>query len=90
MNSDGKKTGTARRVLSWTALILIALCAAGLIISAFMHADKGIILSFLFVLMAVPFVFFACITYLKHKEEFLKDRMQRKEDSTQKKIDIEH
>ena len=80
MNSDGKetkKTGKARRILALICLLLMAGLVIGLLWAAFTHAPKGTILAFLFTLMAVPFVFYACITYLRHKEEYLEKLMEK-------------
>ncbi len=80
MNSDGKekkKTGKARRILALICLFLMAGLVIGLLWAAFTHAPKGTILAFLFALMAVPFVFYACITYLRHKEEYLEKLMEK-------------
>ena len=70
MNNDPeKKKKGRRRILATACLLIMFLLIAGLVIAAFMHAKTGVILSFLFVLMAVPFVFYAAITFVKHKEE---------------------
>ena len=81
MNSNGngtKEPKKTRRILAWICLGLMAVLIAALIIAAFAHVKTGTILALLFVLMAVPFVFFACITYLKQKEEYLKDKLEEK------------
>lgn len=76
---DEAKLRKAKKILSVISLALIAFLVIGLLVSAFTHAEKGTILAFLFTLMAVPFVFYACLTYLRHKEDFLKKIAEEQE-----------